>query len=95
LGCPNRSKCRWLRTRHINYIAGPNQFQTVALTSGTAALHLALRILNVGKDDVVMVQSFTFCGTKNPLFYQGAKLVFIDSEIDIWSMCPVALKEAL
>ena len=67
----------------------------MALTSGTAALHLALRMLNVGKDDVVMIQSFTFCGTTNPVSYQGAELVFIDSEFDTWNMCPVALKEAL
>lgn len=78
-----------------NYIADPNQFQTAALTSGTAALHLALRMLNVGKDDVVMVQSFTFCGTTNPVSYQGAELVFIDSELDTWNMCPLALKDAL
>jgi dTDP-4-amino-4,6-dideoxygalactose transaminase len=72
-----------------------NQFHVAALSSGTAALHLALRILNVGKDDIVMVQSFTFCGTTNPISYLGAELVFIDSEIDTWNMCPVALKEAL
>ncbi len=78
-----------------NYIGNENQFYTVALTSGTAALHLALRMLNVGKDDVVMVQSFTFCGTTNPVSYQGAELVFIDSELDTWNMCPTALKEAL
>lgn len=78
-----------------NYIGSQNQFQTAALTSGTAAIHLALRMLNVGKDDVVMVQSFTFCGTTNPVSYQGAELVFIDSEFDTWNMCPVALKEAL
>ena len=78
-----------------NYIGSQNQFQTAALSSGTAAIHLALRMLNVGKDDVVMVQSFTFCGTTNPVSYQGAELVFIDSEFDTWNMCPVALKEAL
>ncbi len=68
---------------------------TAALTSGTAALHLALRMLNVESGDVVMVQSFTFCGTTNPVSYQGAELVFIDSEVDTWNMCPIALKEAL
>ena len=78
-----------------NYIANPNQIQTAVLTSGTAALHLALRMLNVGKDDIVMVQSFTFCGTTNPVSYQGAELVFIDSELDTWNMCPLALKDAL
>ena len=78
-----------------SYIGINNQFHAAALTSGTAAIHLALRILNVGKDDVVMVQSFTFCGTTNPVSYQGAELVFIDSETDTWNMCPVALKNAL
>jgi dTDP-4-amino-4,6-dideoxygalactose transaminase len=78
-----------------NYLDKENQFQTAALTSGTAALHLALRMLNVGKDDVVMVQSFTFCGTTNPVSYQGAELVFIDSELGTWNMCPLALKDAL
>ena len=78
-----------------NYIDNKNQFHTAALTSGTAALHIALRMLNVGKDDIVMVQSFTFCGTTNPASYQGAELVFIDSELDTWNMCPLALKDAL
>ena len=78
-----------------NYIGVESQFYTAALTSGTAALHLALQMLNVAKDDIVMVQSFTFCGTTNPVSYQGAELVFIDSELDTWNMCPIALKEAL
>jgi dTDP-4-amino-4,6-dideoxygalactose transaminase len=78
-----------------SYIGIKNQFYTAVLTSGTAALHLALRMLNVGKDDVVMVQSFTFCGTTNPVSYQSAELVFIDSELDTWNMCPHALKNAL
>lgn len=78
-----------------NYIDNKNQLYTAALTSGTAALHLALRILNIGMGDIVMVQSFTFCGTTNPVSYQGAELVFIDSETETWNMCPIALKEAL
>ena len=77
------------------YLDKEAEIHAAALTSGTAALHLALRILNVGKDDVVIVQSFTFCGTTNPVSYQGAELVFIDSETDTWNMCPIALKEAL
>ncbi|MCE2971971.1 MAG: DegT/DnrJ/EryC1/StrS family aminotransferase [Bacteroidota bacterium] len=63
-----------------------------ALSSGTAAIHLALRILNVSSNDVVFVQSFTFCGTTNPVSYQGAEIVFIDSELDSWNMCPKALQ---
>ena len=78
-----------------SYIGINNHFHTAALISGTAAIHLALRMLDVGKDDIVIVQSFTFCGTTNPASYQGAELVFIDSELDTWNMCPFALEEAL
>jgi dTDP-4-amino-4,6-dideoxygalactose transaminase len=70
-------------------------YHTAVLTSGTAALHLSLVMLNVGPGDVVLVQSFTFCGTTNPVAYQGAELVFIDSEADTWNMDPVALSEAI
>lgn len=66
-----------------------------ALISGTAALHLAMVMLKVQPGDTVLVQSFTFCGTTNPVIYQGANLVFIDSETDTWNMCPEALKEAI
>lgn len=72
-----------------------NGCYTAALVSGTAAIHLALRILNLEQGDVVMVQSFTFCGTTNPISYQGAELVFIDSEPETWNMCPNALEDAL
>lgn len=71
------------------------QHHTAALTSGTAALHLALRMLNVALGDIVMVQSFTFCGTTNPVSYQGAEIVFIDSEPETWNMCPDALAMAM
>lgn len=77
------------------YLDENKKVHAAALTSGTAALHLALKILNVGPGDVVMVQSFTFCGTTNPVSYQGAEIVFIDSELDTWNMCPLALEEAL
>jgi dTDP-4-amino-4,6-dideoxygalactose transaminase len=76
-------------------LSSTQEFYTAALTSGTAALHLALRMLNVNTGDVVMVQSFTFCGTTNPVTYQGAEIVFIDSEPDTWNMCPEALAEAM
>jgi dTDP-4-amino-4,6-dideoxygalactose transaminase len=72
-----------------------NEYHTAVLTSGTAALHLSLVMLNVSPGDIVLVQSFTFCGTTNPAAYQGAELVFIDSETDTWNMDPVALKEAI
>ena len=67
----------------------------VALTSGTAAIHLALNILGVSDGDYVLVQSFTFCGSANPVKYTGATPVYIDSERETWNMCPEALREAL
>lgn len=67
----------------------------VVLTSGTAALHLALATLGVTKDDYVIVQSFTFCGSANPVKYLGAIPVYIDSESETWNMCPKFLRKAL
>jgi len=66
-----------------------------ALTSGTAAIHLALIILGVSAGDEVICQSFTFSATANPITYQGATPVFVDSERDTWNMDPVALEEAV
>jgi len=66
-----------------------------ALSSGTGAIHIALDILGVGIGDFVLVQSFTFCASVNPIEYLGATPVFIDSEKDSWNMCPDALEEAL
>lgn len=78
-----------------NFLSNQDEIHTAALTSGTAALHLALTMLNVCAGDVVLVQSFTFCGTTNPVSYLGAEIVFIDSELDTWNLCPNALQEAL
>lgn len=69
--------------------------KTAVLISGTAAIHLSLRLLNLKEGDVVMVQSFTFCGTTNPISYEGAEIVFIDSENETWNMCPKSLESAL
>ena len=66
-----------------------------ALSSGTAALHLALVMLGVERDDVVICQSFTFSASANPIVYQGATPVFVDSEPDTWNICPNALETAL
>lgn len=66
-----------------------------ALTSGTAAIHLSLILNDIGPGDYVLVQSFTFSATINPIIYQGATPVFIDSEEDTWNMCPKALEEAV
>jgi len=67
----------------------------VALNSGTAAIHLALIILNIRSGDEVLVSSFTFSATVNPIVYQGATPVLIDSEPDTWNMDPVLLEEAI
>ncbi|WP_164667679.1 DegT/DnrJ/EryC1/StrS family aminotransferase [Virgibacillus doumboii] len=64
------------------------------VTSGTAAIHLALRLLNVGTDDTVFCSSLTFVASANPILYQGANPVLIDSEMDTWNMSPKALKRA-
>lgn len=66
-----------------------------ALSSGTAAIHLALILLGVKKDDEVICQSMTFSASANPIIYQGALPVFIDSEKDTWNICPVALERAI
>lgn len=65
-----------------------------ALSSGTAAIHLALRLLGIGKGDVVFVPSLTFSATCNPVVYENAAPVFIDSERDTWNMSPEALERA-
>lgn len=66
----------------------------VALISGTAAIHLALKAVDVGKDDIVFCPTFTFSATANPIIYQGAKPVFIDSDEKTWNMDPDKLEEA-
>ncbi|MFJ8266835.1 DegT/DnrJ/EryC1/StrS family aminotransferase [Peribacillus asahii] len=65
-----------------------------ALSSGTGALHLALRAAGVGEGDIVFCQSLTFSATANPIIYQNAIPVFIDSDYETWNMCPKALEEA-
>ena len=67
----------------------------VALSAGTAALHLGLLLLGVGRGDEVVCQSFTFSASANPIAYQGATPVFVDSEPGTWNMDPVLLEEAL
>ena len=65
-----------------------------ALSSGTAAIHLALRLLGVGPGDVVLCSTLSFIASANPILYQGAKPVFIDSEPASWNMSPAALERA-
>lgn len=72
-----------------------NSSHVTALSSGTAAIHLALRLLNVEEGDFVICQSFTFVATANPILYLKAVPVFVDSENQTWNMCPDALEEAI
>lgn len=66
----------------------------LAVSSGTAAIHLALSLLNVQKGDIVFCSSLTFVASANPILYQGAEPVFIDSEPESWNMSPIALERA-
>jgi len=76
-----------------DYLGG--QQYAAALTSGTAALHLALILLGVGRDDEVLCQSFTFAASANPIVYQGATPIFVDSEKDTWNISPQHLRHAI
>lgn len=68
--------------------------KAVALSSGTSAMHMALKAIGVGKGDLVFCQSLTFSATANPIIYEGAIPVFIDSDMDSWNMNPESLKLA-
>ena len=67
----------------------------VALNSGTSALHLGLILLGVSSGDEVICQSLTFVASANPIVYQGATPIFVDSETKTWNMCPVSLEQAI
>ena len=73
------------------YVGSKN---AAALSSGTAAIHLAFKALDVKKDDIVFCSSLTFSATANPIIYQNATPVFIDSEKETWNMDPKALEKA-
>jgi dTDP-4-amino-4,6-dideoxygalactose transaminase len=76
-----------------NYLSD-DSFVT-ALNSGTSAIHLALILLGVKAGDEVICQSMTFSASANPILYQGAIPIFIDSEIDTWNLCPINLESAI
>ena len=69
--------------------------EIVALSAGTAAVHLALLACGVGPGDEILVQSFTFCASSHPVTYLGATPVFVDSEPDTWNMDPALLEQAI
>jgi dTDP-4-amino-4,6-dideoxygalactose transaminase len=75
------------------YLGG--EVNVAALSSGTAAIHLGLILLGVKAGDEVICQSFTFSASANPILYQGAIPIFIDSEKETWNLCPIALENAI
>lgn len=78
----------------LEAFVGENK-KVVALSAGTAAVHLALLACGVGAGDEVICQSFTFCASANPITYLGATPVFVDSESETWNMDPQLLEEAI
>lgn len=72
-----------------------NHTHVAALSSGTAAIHLGLLLLNVQKGDTVICQSMTFSASANPILYLGATPIFIDSEPITWNICPISLERAI
>ena len=66
-----------------------------ALSSGTAAIHLGLILLDVKQGDEVICQTMTFSASANPIMYQGAIPIFVDSELETWNICPVSLEKAI
>jgi dTDP-4-amino-4,6-dideoxygalactose transaminase len=72
-----------------------NNSHVAALNSGTSAIHLGLILLGVTFGDEVICQSFTFSASANPILYQGATPIFVDSEPTTWNLCPIALEEAI
>ncbi len=76
-----------------NYLAEGKY--VAALCSGTASIHLGLKLLNVTQGDVVLCQSMTFAASANPIKYLNARPVFIDSETSTWNMCPLLLEKAI
>lgn len=74
---------------------GVEEKEVVALSAGTAAVHLALLACGVGPGDEVLVQTFTFCASSHPVTYLGATPVFVDSEPETWNMDPVLLEQAI
>ena len=80
--------------KDLEEFVGQNK-RVVALSAGTAAVHLALLNCGVGPGDEVLVQSFTFCASSHPITYLGATPVFIDSERETWNMDPELLEKAI
>lgn len=78
----------------VNYLGHENLF-AIAMSSGTAAIHIALKLLNLQKGEEVFCSSATFSATANPIVYEGGVPVFIDSEPNTWNLCPDSLIKAI
>lgn len=85
----------WVNLLEENLANNSGVGHVAALSSGTAAIHLALILAGVEQGDIVLCQSFTFSASANPIAYQKAIPVFIDSESITWNMCPIALEKAI
>ncbi|MDN3593658.1 DegT/DnrJ/EryC1/StrS family aminotransferase [Zunongwangia endophytica] len=79
----------------ISKFLGGSNYQVAALNSGTSALHLALKLLNIEKGDIVLCQSLSFVASVNPVLYLGAKPVFVDSEKETYNLSPYFLEQAI
>lgn len=87
--------CDGFEAEMVDYIkSGDEDCYAVALSAGTAAIHLAIMLADVKAGDKVFCSDLTFAATVNPITYVGAEQVFIDSEYETWNMCPVALEKA-
>jgi dTDP-4-amino-4,6-dideoxygalactose transaminase len=89
-GGPNVDDFENSLRRYLN-----DRFYVTALNSGTSSIHLALILLNIQTGDEVICQSMTFSASANPILYQGATPVFVDSELDTWNICPEFLETAI
>lgn len=85
----------WVNLLEENLAKYSGVGSVAALSSGTSAIHLALILAGVQQGDIVLCQSFTFSASANPIAYQKAVPVFIDSEEATWNMCPIALEKAI
>lgn len=86
--------CDNFETEMAEYLFSQNDICCLSLCSGTAALHLAVKLAGVSKGDIVLCSDMTFAATVNPIIYEGGIPVFVDSEKDTWNMDPAALEKA-
>lgn len=88
--------CDCFETEMTEYLSQDlkDKYHTLALSSGTAALHLAYKLAGVKRGDIVLCSDMTFAATVNPISYEGGVQVFVDSEEDTWNMDPLALEKA-